>query len=146
MGSYVQIGDLKTWYDEHGVGEPLVLLHGGISTNETWRAQMPDFGAHFRVIAPEGSGQGTRLTSKVPCPSGLGPRRRRYPRQHRIQRGERKLRPRPPRRRGPCQTAHVTGGPLLAFLVASDASIKDALEPVKLVGCICKEAATSLSP
>ncbi len=35
MGSYVEIGELKTWYDEQGEGEPLVLLHGGISTNET---------------------------------------------------------------------------------------------------------------
>jgi pimeloyl-ACP methyl ester carboxylesterase len=58
MGNYVEIGELKTWYDEHGVGEPLVLLHGGISTNETWGAQMPDFGAHFRVIAPERPGHG----------------------------------------------------------------------------------------
>jgi hypothetical protein len=39
MGSYVEIGELKTWYDEQGAGEPLVLLHGCISTNETWGAQ-----------------------------------------------------------------------------------------------------------
>ena len=58
MGSYVEIGELRTWYDEQGAGEPLVLLHGGISTNETWGAQMPDFGARFRVIAPERRGHG----------------------------------------------------------------------------------------
>ena len=58
MGSYVEIGELKTWYDEQGAGEPLVLLHGGISTNETWGAQMPDFSARFRVIAPERRGHG----------------------------------------------------------------------------------------
>ena len=33
MGSYVEIGELKTWYDEQGEGEPLVLLHRGMSTN-----------------------------------------------------------------------------------------------------------------
>ena len=64
MGSYVEIGELKTWYDEQGSGEPLVLLHGGISTNETWGAQMPDFGARFRVIPLNGAGTGTRPTSK----------------------------------------------------------------------------------
>ena len=58
MGSYVEIGELKTWYDEQGEGEPLVLLHGGMSTNETWGAQMPDFGARFRVTAPERRGHG----------------------------------------------------------------------------------------
>ena len=56
MGSYVEIGELKTWYDEQGEGEPLVLLHRGMSTNETWGPQMPHFGARFRVIAPERRG------------------------------------------------------------------------------------------
>jgi pimeloyl-ACP methyl ester carboxylesterase len=58
MGGYVDIGALKTWYDEDGGGEPLVLLHGGICTNATWAAQMPEFGTHFRVIAPERRGHG----------------------------------------------------------------------------------------
>ena len=58
MGGYVDIGELKIWYDEQGAGEPLVLLHGGISTNETWAGQMQDFSAHFRVIAPERRGHG----------------------------------------------------------------------------------------
>ena len=31
VGGYLQLesGGLKTWWDEQGVGEPLVLLHGG---------------------------------------------------------------------------------------------------------------------
>ena len=59
MGDYVEIGALKTWYDEQGVGEPLVLLHGGLSTNESWGGgQMPDLSARFRVIAPERRGHG----------------------------------------------------------------------------------------
>jgi pimeloyl-ACP methyl ester carboxylesterase len=47
MGGYLQIGDLKTWYDEQGAGESLVLLHGGLSTNATWASQMPDFANRF---------------------------------------------------------------------------------------------------
>lgn len=53
MGDYVVIGQLRTWYDEQGEGDPLVLLHGGLSTNESWAAQMPAFAEHFRVVAPE---------------------------------------------------------------------------------------------
>jgi pimeloyl-ACP methyl ester carboxylesterase len=53
MGEYVDIGGVNTWYDEDGSGEPLVLLHGGLCTNETWGAQIPVFAQHFRVIAPE---------------------------------------------------------------------------------------------
>jgi hypothetical protein len=30
MGTYVELQHVKTWYDERGEGEPLVLLHGGV--------------------------------------------------------------------------------------------------------------------
>ncbi len=58
MGAYVEIRGLNTWYDEDGSGEPLVLLHGGLSPNETWRPQIPEFAKQFRVLAPERRGHG----------------------------------------------------------------------------------------
>ena len=58
MGGYLESGGVTTWYDEQGVGEPLVLLHGGLCTNATWAEQMSDFSAQFRVIAPERRGHG----------------------------------------------------------------------------------------
>jgi pimeloyl-ACP methyl ester carboxylesterase len=58
MGEYVDIGGVNTWYDEQGSGEPLVLLHGGLCTNETWAAQAPVFAERFRVVAPERRGHG----------------------------------------------------------------------------------------
>jgi pimeloyl-ACP methyl ester carboxylesterase len=58
MGAYIEVGGLKTWYDEEGSGEPLVLVHGGLSPNETWAPQMPEFAKHFRVLAPERRGHG----------------------------------------------------------------------------------------
>lgn len=58
MGEYIDIAGLKTWYDTAGEGDPLVLLHGGISTNETWGAQMPAFAERFQVFAPERRGHG----------------------------------------------------------------------------------------
>jgi pimeloyl-ACP methyl ester carboxylesterase len=58
MGKYVDIAGLNTWYDTAGEGDPLVLLHGGLSTNGTWAAQMPVFAERFRVIAPERRGHG----------------------------------------------------------------------------------------
>ncbi len=30
MATYVELPHVKTWYDERGDGEPLVLLHGGV--------------------------------------------------------------------------------------------------------------------
>jgi pimeloyl-ACP methyl ester carboxylesterase len=58
MGDYVDIGGLDLWYDEAGSGEPLVLLHGGLCTNETWEGQTAVFAARFRVLAPERRGHG----------------------------------------------------------------------------------------
>ena len=58
MGQYVQIGDLKTWYDEYGVGDPVVLLHGGLVTNDTWGPQIADFSGRFHVLAPERQAHG----------------------------------------------------------------------------------------
>jgi pimeloyl-ACP methyl ester carboxylesterase len=66
MGAYVDIGGVNTWYDEEGSGEPLVLLHGGLSTNETWGAQTPVFAERFRVVAPERRGHGH--TADAPGP------------------------------------------------------------------------------
>ena len=52
MGEYVEIGGVDTWYDEAGQGDPLVLLHGWMCTNETWGGQTPVFSERFRVLAP----------------------------------------------------------------------------------------------
>lgn len=30
MADYVDLGGVRTWYDERGEGEPLVLLHPGL--------------------------------------------------------------------------------------------------------------------
>ena len=33
---YVDAGGLRTYYEAEGTGEPLVLLHGGLTTIETF--------------------------------------------------------------------------------------------------------------
>lgn len=53
VGEYVDVAGLPTWYDAAGDGDPLVLLHGGLCTNETWAAQIPAFAERYRVLAPE---------------------------------------------------------------------------------------------
>src|SRR4051794_6712890 len=58
MGEYIGAEAVATWYDEWGQGDPLVLLHGGLCTNATWRAQAPVFAERFRVLAPERRGHG----------------------------------------------------------------------------------------
>ncbi|MFJ3581986.1 alpha/beta fold hydrolase [Streptomyces sp. NPDC090127] len=53
MGEYAETGAVRTWYETDGAGEPLVLLHGGFCTNETWGAQRAALAAGFRLFLPE---------------------------------------------------------------------------------------------
>jgi pimeloyl-ACP methyl ester carboxylesterase len=58
MGQYVEVRGLRTWYDEAGDGEPLLLLHGGMCTNETWGPQFGVLAERFHVFATERRGHG----------------------------------------------------------------------------------------
>jgi len=58
MGEYVELSGVRTWYETEGDGDPLLLLHGGFCTNDTWGAQRPDFAAKYRVYLPERRGHG----------------------------------------------------------------------------------------
>jgi pimeloyl-ACP methyl ester carboxylesterase len=70
VGTYVVIGGVDTWYDEAGQGEPLVLLHGGMCTNETWGAQTLAFSERFRTLAPERRGHGHTADVEGPLTYG----------------------------------------------------------------------------
>ncbi|HWE69596.1 MAG TPA: alpha/beta hydrolase [Acidimicrobiales bacterium] len=54
----LKAGGVEMFVDAVGNGEPLVLLHGGMASNLGWIAQLEDFSARFRVIAPERPGHG----------------------------------------------------------------------------------------
>ena len=58
MGEYADIGQVHTWYETHGRGQPLVLLHGDLATNDAWAGEVGALAEHFRVIAPERRGHG----------------------------------------------------------------------------------------
>lgn len=53
MGEYVDLPGVKTWYEKEGSGDPLLLLHGGIVTNETWAPQRAAFAANYTIYLPE---------------------------------------------------------------------------------------------
>ena len=49
-GKYADVNGLKMYYEVHGTGEPLVLLHGGISTIDN------SFGKLIPGLAKRGQG------------------------------------------------------------------------------------------
>ena len=57
-GAYVEAGGLRTYYEVRGSGQPVVLLHGGMCTAETFDAQAEGLAARHRVYVPERRGHG----------------------------------------------------------------------------------------
>ncbi|WP_030105743.1 alpha/beta fold hydrolase [Actinoalloteichus caeruleus] len=68
MGHYARIGDVLTWYDDHGAGEPLLLLHGGLGDSRDFDGLLDDLTPHFRVLRPERRGHGR--SPDAPGPTG----------------------------------------------------------------------------
>ena len=56
--SYADVNGLSLYYEEHGAGEPLVLLHGGFGAGELMRPIIPALAAGRRVIAVDLQGHG----------------------------------------------------------------------------------------
>lgn len=49
--SYADVNGLSLYYEEHGSGEPLVLLHGGFAGADMFTDILPELSKHRRVIA-----------------------------------------------------------------------------------------------
>jgi pimeloyl-ACP methyl ester carboxylesterase len=58
MAQYVELGNVRTWYDEHGDGEPLVLMHGGLVDARWFEPNLAPLAEHFHVYTPERRGHG----------------------------------------------------------------------------------------
>ncbi|MFC4590597.1 alpha/beta fold hydrolase [Sphaerisporangium corydalis] len=70
MADHIEIDGVRTWYDETGQGEPLVLLHGGFSDARDFAGNLGTLADRFRVLTPERRGHGH--TPDVPGPITLG--------------------------------------------------------------------------
>lgn len=57
-GQYIEANGVKIYFEVHGQGEPLVLLHGGGTLIDCFYAQLPTFCRHFKVIAIDSRGHG----------------------------------------------------------------------------------------
>jgi pimeloyl-ACP methyl ester carboxylesterase len=58
MGSYVQLGEVRTYYDQDGDGPPLVLLHPGGADSRVFEVVVPGLAGHFQVFRPDRRGHG----------------------------------------------------------------------------------------
>jgi len=65
--AYAEVNGLSQYYEEHGSGEPLVLLHGGVAGSEIFTAMLPALAAERRVILVDLQGSAVRGRSTGRC-------------------------------------------------------------------------------
>jgi len=57
-GQYAKINGLDLYYETHGTGRPMILLHGGLGSGEMFAPIMPLLAEHHDVITPDLQGHG----------------------------------------------------------------------------------------
>src|SRR5882672_3380190 len=57
-GKYAKVNGLNLYYETHGAGRPLILLHGGLMSSETFGPVLPKLAERHQVIAPDLQGHG----------------------------------------------------------------------------------------
>jgi pimeloyl-ACP methyl ester carboxylesterase len=56
--SHADVNGLRLYYEDHGTGRPLVLLHGGLGAGETFGPVLPALAAGRRVVLVDLQGHG----------------------------------------------------------------------------------------
>ena len=69
-GRYVDVNGISLWVATHGSGRPLILLHGGLMSGETFGPVLPALAARHQVLAVDMQGHGR--TADVDRPLDLG--------------------------------------------------------------------------
>ena len=62
-GKYIEVNDIKVYYEVYGAGEPLLLLHGNSGSIKTMEYQIPELSKHFKVVAVDSRAQGRSTDS-----------------------------------------------------------------------------------
>ena len=57
-GQYLKLNGLNIYVERHGDGEPLLLLHGGLSNSDAWHKQLASLAPHFQLIVMDSRGHG----------------------------------------------------------------------------------------
>jgi len=57
-GDYAEVNGINLYYEIHGEGQPLVLLHGGLGAIEMFGWNLPEFAAKRQVVAVDLQGHG----------------------------------------------------------------------------------------
>jgi pimeloyl-ACP methyl ester carboxylesterase len=70
-GQYADVNGLHLYYETHGTGRPLVLIHGGLASSEMFGPILPTLAEHHQVIALDLQGHGRTADIDRPLDIGL---------------------------------------------------------------------------
>lgn len=65
-GSYLSLTDSDIYYEIHGTGDPILLLHGGFSSSQVWHNQLNVLAEHYQVITMDSRGHGRSTGAEGP--------------------------------------------------------------------------------
>ena len=57
-GAYADVNGINLYYETHGEGRPVVVLHGGLGSGELFAPALPALAGRYRVIVPDLQGHG----------------------------------------------------------------------------------------
>ena len=63
---YAEAAGTRLYYEIHGAGRPLLMLHGGLGSSEHFAASVPHFAKRFRVILVDRRGHGRSPNTSEP--------------------------------------------------------------------------------
>jgi pimeloyl-ACP methyl ester carboxylesterase len=57
-GQYAEVNGINLYFETHGAGRPMVLLHGGLGSGEMFAPVLPALGERHQVVTPDLQGHG----------------------------------------------------------------------------------------
>lgn len=66
QSGYIEVNRLNLYYEIHGVGQPLLLLHGGLESSGGFVPSIPHFAKHYKVILLDRRGHGRSYDTEEP--------------------------------------------------------------------------------
>lgn len=58
QGKFIHANGIDIYYEDHGTGKPVVLLHGGLASSTMMKVFVPALSKHFRILTPDLRGHG----------------------------------------------------------------------------------------
>jgi len=70
-GEYAHVNGINLYYETHGAGHPMILLHGGLGSGEMFGPILPAFADHHQVILVDLQGHGRTADIERPLDVAL---------------------------------------------------------------------------